>query len=208
MLNRRSLPILLTALIPWAMNCSSSDPIAQSPQDGSGVVSGVVHDSAAALPAGRTNPWPADSMDYDGTLSGSAKVEIYSDSGWVSLGDPVDVTFDIFCQEFGLVADHVTVAAGTYSKARITISHFVAHVDSGGVIAGATLMQPKDITLGGANTDVTIERDVTPFQVGPDNATTIDFDLNTDAWMNLAVATAGTIDAAAVRAATVVYVRQ
>ncbi len=206
---KRPILVVAAALTPWAVSaCSKSDPSGVE-QAQTGVVNAVVHDSAAALPSTRTDPWPADSMDYDGTLNGSAEVDIYSDAdGWISLGDPTDVVFDIFCEEFGLVADHATVSTGTYSKVRITLHGFVANVLAGGVIAGSTLAEAKVITLGGPDADVVIEKDVTPFDVTATTPTWIDFDLNTDVWINSMVADAGTIDAGQVQAATVVYIRQ
>ena len=184
----------------------SDDPTDLNDELGS--VSAAMHDSARVLPQGRTAVWPSDSMAYDGTLSGSAEVHIYSDSeGWVSLHAPVDVSFEIFCTEDAIITADAHVPVGTYSSVRLTLRGFVATVVAGGTVDGMVLPDAKVITLGGAGGEIVIEMSVAPFEVTETSDTHLVFDLNTDAWIDFDVANAGTIGAAQVQAGTVVYVR-
>ena len=192
-----------------ATTCADSSPGPVDLADQLGSVSAAMHDSARVLPEGRTSQWPTDSMAYDGTLSGSAQVHIYSDTdGWVSLHDPVDVSFEIFCLEGVTITGDAHVPVGTYSQVRLTLRGFTANVLGGGTVAGAALLDTRDIALGGAGAEVVIEKSVTPFEVTETTPTTLVFDLNTDTWIDVTVADAGVIGAADVQAGTAVYVRQ
>ncbi|MGE0158764.1 MAG: hypothetical protein AB7T31_05080 [Gemmatimonadales bacterium] len=191
-----------------ATTCADSSPTPVDLDDELGSVSAAMHDSARVLPANRTTQWPADSMAYDGTLSGSAQVHIYSDTdGWISLHDPVDVSFEIFCLEDAIITADAQVPVGTYSQVRLTLRGFTANVEAGAIVAGSLLPDARVITLGGAGAEVVIEKSVTPFQVTETTPTSVIFDLNTDTWINTTVAGAGTIGAAEIQAGTVVYVR-
>jgi hypothetical protein len=191
-----------------ATTCSESSPTPVDLDDELGSVSAAMHDSARVLPLSRTTQWPSDSMAYDGTLSGSAQVHVYSDTdGWVSLHDPVDVSFEIFCLEDAVITADARVPVGTYSQVRLTLRGFVADVAAGAIVDGVMLANPQSITLGGPGAEIVIEKIVTPFQVTETSATNVVFDLNTDTWIDATVASAGTISGAAVQAGTVVYVR-
>jgi hypothetical protein len=201
--------VALSLFVFVATTCADSSPSPVDLDDELGSVSAAIHDSARVLPAGRTNQWPSDSMAYDGSLSGSAQVHIYSDAnGWVSLHDPVDVSFEIFCLEDATITADAQVPVGTYSQVRLTLRGFVANVEGGGVVDGVALLDAKAIALGGAGGEIVIEKSVTPFQVTETTATTLVFDLNTDTWIDVTVADAGTIGATEVQSGTVVYVRQ
>jgi hypothetical protein len=201
--------VALSLLVLVATTCADSSPSPVDLDDELGSVSAAIHDSARVLPAGRTNQWPSDSMAYDGSLSGSAQVHIYSDAdGWVSLHDPVDVSFEIFCLEDAIITADAQVPVGTYSQVRLTLRGFVANVAGGGILDGVALLDARVIALGGAGGEIVIEKSITPFQVSETTPTLLVFDLNTDTWIDVTVADAGTIGAAEVQSGTVVYVRQ
>jgi len=188
--------------------CAKSSDNPTDVNDELGSVSAAMHDSARVLPQGRTRQWPTDSMAYDGTLSGSAEVHVYSASeGWVSLHAPVDVSFEIFCLEDATITADAQVPVGTYTAVRLTLRGFVANIVGGGTVDGVVLPEAKVITLGGAGGEIVIEKSVTPFEVTETSDTHLVFDLNTDTWIDVDVANAGTIGAAQVQAGTVVYVR-
>jgi hypothetical protein len=206
---RSTFTLAALALVVFiSTTCAKSSPDPVDLADELGSVSAAMHDSARVLPANRTTQWPADSMAYDGTLSGSAQVYVYSDAdGWVSLHDPVDVSFEIFCLEDAVITADARVPVGTYSQVRLTLRGFTAAVEAGAIVDGALLADARVITLGGPNAEVVIEKSVTPFEVTETSSTNVIFDLNTDTWIDATVAAAGTIDAASVQAGTVVYVR-
>jgi hypothetical protein len=188
--------------------CSESSPTPVDLDDELGSVSAAMHDSARVLPLTRTTQWPSDSMAYDGTLSGSAQVHVYSDTdGWVSLHDPVDVSFEIFCLEDAVITADAHVPVGTYSQVRLTLRGFVADVAAGAIVDGVQLANAVTITLGGPDGEVVIEKIVTPFEVTETSSTSLVFDLNTDTWIDANVASAGTIGPDAVQAGTLVHVR-
>jgi len=201
--------VSLSLFVFVATTCADSSPSPIALDDELGSVSAAIHDSARVLPAGRANQWPSDSMAYDGTLSGSAQVHIYSDDdGWVSLHEPVDVSFEIFCLEDAIITADAQVPVGTYSQVRLTLRGFVANVMGGGILDGVALLDAKVIALGGPDGEIVIEKSITPFQVTETAPTTLVFDLNTDTWIDVTVADAGTIGAAEVQSGTMVYVRQ
>jgi hypothetical protein len=199
--------VTLALLASVVATCKTSNPT--NVNDDLGSVSAAMHDSARVLPPGRTAVWPADSMAYDGTLTGSAQVHVYSNTGgWIALHDPVDVSFEIFCREDATITADAHVPVGTYSQVRLTLRGFVAEVDAGGTVDGVVLPDAKTIALGGVDGEIVIEKGVTPFEVTETIATTLVFDLNTDTWINVDIANAGTVSADAVRAGAVVYVKQ
>jgi hypothetical protein len=75
-------------------------------------------------------------------------------------------------------------------------------------VDGVALLDASVIALGGAGGEIVIEKIITPFQVTETVPTTLVFDLNTDTWIDVTVADAGTIGASAVQSGTRVYVRQ
>jgi hypothetical protein len=201
--------VAILAFVFVATTCSDSSPSSTDLADQLGSVSAAMHDSARVLPEGRTAEWPADSMAYDGTLSGSAQVHIYSDAnGWVALHDPVDVSFEIFCLEGATITADAQVPVGTYSQVRLTLRGFVASVLGGGTVDGTVLLDTRDIALGGPDGEIVIEKSLAPFEVTETTPTTLTFDLNTDTWIDATIADAGIVGAAEVQAGTAVYVRQ
>ena len=206
----RVAPCLLAALIPLAVVSCGDDPASietEEPLVEEGYVTAAMHDSAAVLPADRSTPAPADSMAYDGTLSGTAQVEIYSDTdGWISLGDPVDVSFEIYCEESALIRSDVVVANGTYSQVRVTLGGFVANIDAGALIGTVAFANATTVTLGTSGS-VVIEKSITPFTITTDSRTTLVFDLNSESWLDATDATNGSVAGEEIAAATVVYVK-
>lgn len=200
----------VVALVPLIAACNdeSENPIGPDgdvPAVGMGTA--VVHDSAAVLPVGRDTPMPEDSMLYEGTVTGSAEVEILSDSdGWTTLGSVTNVSFEIFCEEAVIVGAQVEVPTGTYSSARLILTGFQADVDAGAVIGGVTYDEGFSVTFGSGD-PVAIERDVGPVSVSEGTVVTLIFDLNTESWMDAEVVSSGTISADEIEAATNVIVR-
>jgi hypothetical protein len=172
-----------------------------------GQVTASVHDSAAVLPEGRTQPEPPDSTNYDGVLSGSALVEVYSAAaGWVSLGEPVDVAFDVYCEQADVAYDRAVVPVGTYTSTRLTLTGFVAELLPGGVLHGSPIVGTPTVALGSAGT-VTIEKAITPFEVVEGGTTTLVFDLNSEEWLDAGALTTGVAASPAIASATRVYLR-
>jgi hypothetical protein len=173
-----------------------------------GSVSAVVHDSVAVLPAGETDPIPADTMTYGGLFTGSTQVELYSDTdGWTSLGAASDAEFLMYCWQAAVPFADVSVPADTYSRVRLTLSGFEANVNAGAIIHGVAYADPISITLGIGGAAVVIEKNVTPFTITADNDLSVIFDLNSELWLDAGTVLARAVAAAEVAAATNVFVR-
>jgi hypothetical protein len=172
-----------------------------------GTLTTVVHDSAAVLPEGRTTPVPADSASYTGTITGTAQVEVFSDiDGWTPVGEPTEVTFEVYCEEAAVVDAQADVAPGSYSQVRLTLTDFVANVAGGAVIQGTTYVDPFTVGFGDGS-PVVVEKTVTPFTISTGGVTTLIFDLNTELWLDDGTISAGVAPAAEIEAATNVIIR-
>jgi hypothetical protein len=175
--------------------------------DATAVLTAVVHDSADVLPPTRTEPAPADSFAYNGSLTGTAQIEIFSDAeGWLPVGEPTEVTFEIYCEEAAIVEGDLAMPTGTYSQVRLTLTDFQADVAAGAVITGQTVANGFVVTFGDG-IPLVIEKAVTPFMLAAGEATTILFDLNTELWLDPEVILAGNAPAAEVQNATNVIIR-
>jgi hypothetical protein len=200
--------LAMAAVIPLAVACDDdpTDPD-PDPEPGFGMVDAIVHDSSAVLPEGQTEPAPTDSINYDGILSGTVQVEIFSDAnGWVVLGSTEQVNFAIFCEEAALVAGDAAVEADSYTQVRLTLTDFEASVLAGAVVGGITYNSDFVVALGSGD-PVVIEKSVTGFAVADGGSTELIFDLNTEVWLDADILTAGVVTAADVAAATKVIIR-
>ena len=199
--------VAFVALVALVAACGESSPsdVEDDDQPATAVVTGVVHDSSAVLPPGRTSMAPTDSTDYDGVATGVAQVEIYSDAGgWVSLGEASAVTFDIYCEEAAVVRSAVVVDADTYDMVRLTLTDFELSVLGGAVLEATTYADPFTVAFGSS---VVSEQSVDPFTLGEGDSATILFDLNTELWLDDVVVSEGTVADSDVQGATNVFVR-
>jgi hypothetical protein len=200
--------LALAALVPLAVACGDdpTDPD-PDPDPAFGMVDAIVHDSSAVLPEGQTDPAPTDSINYDGILSGTALIEIYSDAnGWVALGSTEQVSFAIFCEEAAVVTGDAAVEVDSYTQVRLTLTDFEASVIAGAVVGGITYNSDFVVALGNGD-PVVIEKSVSGFAVADGATTELIFDLNTEVWLDADIITAGVASAADVSAATNVIIR-
>lgn len=200
--------LAIAALVTLTAACGESSPSDVENEPVTAAVTGVVHDSAAVLPPGRTSMAPADSTDYDGVANGSAQIEVFSEGGgWVSLGEASAVTFDIYCEEAAVVQGDVQIEVGTYTKVRLTLTEFQTNILAGAVIQATTYGDPFTVDFGTAD-PVVIEKSVDPFTLEEGSTTMIRFDLNTELWLDEIVVGEGLVPAAEVQSATNVLVVQ
>jgi hypothetical protein len=204
----RFMLLALAALVPLAVACGDdpTDPD-PDPDPAFGMVDAIVHDSSSVLPDGQTEPAPTDSINYDGILSGTALIEIYSDAnGWVTLGNSEQVSFAIFCEEAAIVAGDAAVEVDSYTQVRITLTDFEASVLAGAVVGGVTYGTDFMVALGDGD-PVVIEKSVSGFAVADGATTELIFDLNTEVWLDADIIAAEVVSAADVAAATHVIIR-
>lgn len=212
-----ALAAALLVSMTWVAACGDDTSVNLNPDgdgDGNGdgnvegaVMTAVVHDSSAVLPEGRTTPSPVDSTSYDGTVTGTAQVEVFSDAdGWISLGEATDVAFEIYCEEAAIVHGDVSLDPGTYSGVRLTLTDFQASVNAGAVVHAQTVADAFVVALGDG-TPLVIERTVTPFVLENGQTTTLLFDLNTEVWLDQDVVDSGVAPGADVQSSTNVIIR-
>lgn len=192
-----TLPVALLA-------CGDDDPTGPS---ASGTVTAQMSDGSsqtqtAAAPAGAA----AAQSSASGTLSGSAQAYVYSDTqGWVALGSASNTSLEMQSAETATVGS-AAVEADSYTRVRLVLDGFDAQVDAGSVLGGLTLDASVSITVGGADGRVEIEKTVTPFSVSANSTTTIDFDLNSETWVDQESAESETASDAEVTSATTAIV--
>lgn len=202
---RRLGGVAFVALVALVAACGDNSPSDVEDQPGTAVVTGVVHDSSAVLPPGRTSMSPADSTDYAGVATGDAQVEVRSAAGtWVPVGEPSAVAFEIYCEEAAVVRSAVAIAPDTYDMVRLTLTDFELSVLAGAVLEATTHPDPFTVALGSS---VVIEQSVDPFTLAEGESATIIFDLNTELWLDGVVVSEGTVAASDVQGATNVFVR-
>ncbi|MEZ4455359.1 MAG: DUF4382 domain-containing protein [Gemmatimonadales bacterium] len=191
-------PLLAAA---WLAGCDSD---AVDPAE-NGQVSAVLTDAPAAAAA----PMAAAADNIAGSLTGSATVEIATDTGdWISLGDPVAVDLAL---QANAAADALytgaSVPAGTYTRVRVTLSSAEATLLAGSVVGGIALGGDAFITVGGTDGRVAIEKTVPAFGVLAGANTAVTVDLNAESWLTVQAVTAlvaGDAEVAAAAAASVV----
>ncbi len=204
---KRVSALAIMAFASFAAACDEGNPADVEDDPDMAVLTAVVHDSAAVLPPGRSSPPPADSTNYDGVATGSAMIEVYSDSGgWITLGEASEVMFDIYCEEAAVVHADASVDADTYSLLRLTLTDFETSILAGAVIEAVTYNDPFVVTFGDGS-PVVVEKSVTPFTLTGEDSRTVLFDLNTELWLDAGVIGAGVVSAEAVESATNVIIR-
>jgi hypothetical protein len=141
---------------------------------------------------------------FSGSFSGTAQAYAYSSSdGWVEVGAPAAVTFDVQGLDDATFVTGVDVPEGTYTKVRVALSGFSLHIDAGAVLGGTSFTSAVDIAVGGSDGSVEIELPVTSTSLSGGSSATIHVDLNSEAWVNQTTAEAGSVgDAEVVAAAT------
>lgn len=202
--------LAIAALVALTAACGESSPsdVENENETVTAAVTGVVHDSAAVLPPGRTSMAPADSTDYEGVAAGNARIEVFSDAGgWISLGEASAVTFDIYCEEAAVVHSEVQIEVDTYTKVRLTLTDFATSILGGAVIQASTYSDPFTVDFGTGD-PVVIEKSVDAFALAEGSTTIIRFDLNTELWLDEIVVGEGTVPAAEVQSAANVFVIQ
>lgn len=145
-------------------------------------------------PAGAANA-------FSGQASGDFRASIRSEGGaWVDLGSLNGITVQL--QQTGsgtTVHGAQTVAAGTYTRVRLTLSDVRVSLQGGSDIGGLVLQGDAELALGGSGETV-IERDVT-LTVGASTIAVLRFDLNAEDWLTPAAVQAGAVSEASVRSA-------
>ncbi len=142
--------------------------------DVTGLVNAEVHDTPVGVGA------------FVGTVAGNMHVSIRSTGGtWVDLGTPNGITVELQSTTPTSVHGSTSVAAGTYDRARLTLSGVTFTITTG----GGGLNTGSAMAAGSA--DLALEVAVAAFTVSASAGTaSVSFDLNVEAWLTDAMLTA------------------
>ncbi len=149
--------------------------------------------------------------NFSGTVSGNVQVSISVDgSSWIDLGSLNGITIQLQSPTGDSTNVHgeQTAPTGSYGRARLTFRGAQANLDAGSVVGSTTLQSDANITLGGSDEEVAIEKSVS-FEVPSDTTLrrTIVFTLNSAAWITESSLQAGVVEDADLQSAIQVTTR-
>jgi hypothetical protein len=164
------------------------------------------NEGAATAEARMTDTPPSQTTEpaYEGPTTTNAMVEISTDgSTWVELGSPNGITMQLQARDSTTVHGEAEVAAGTYTRVRLTLQGAKAKLLAGSRIGTTTLTSDTDIDLGGSDGSIVIEKQVPGFTVtaDADTRTVITFDLNSEIWLTAGALTARLVEDATLASA-------
>lgn len=176
----------LVALLGTAAACTDTDPI----DGGTASVSATITDDAssqAALQGESATPMQVQADgQFSGRFSSAARAAISTDGEtWVDLGSPSQVTVALqSSHQQATVHNRTAVATGTYTRVRLTLTNARAELDAGAMLGGISFASAVSIRVGGADQQVVIEKQVEPFTIRANTHARIQFDLNSEGWVN------------------------
>lgn len=139
---------------------------------------------------------------FSGAFSGTAQAAAFTSAdGWVDVGTPANVTFDVQGTTESTFVTAAEVPEGTYTKLRLTLSGFSLHLNPGAVIGGVTFDSAVDVAVGGSDGSVVLEVSVPSASLTAGSSATAHFDLNSEEWVSQSTVDAGAVDDATVQAA-------
>lgn len=144
--------------------------------------------SREAPPATGTAQTPPNGP-YSGTFAGTARVQLSADGArWIDVGGPSGVTLGVQSGDSAAFGGSVTIPAATYNRVRLILrgSQLRLH----GNVQGVAL---TDALVNVENSEVTIERQISPITISAATNARLAFDLNTQTWLTAANATSRVI---------------
>ncbi|MDH5803815.1 MAG: hypothetical protein OEZ54_01435 [Gemmatimonadota bacterium] len=151
---------------------------------------------------------PAPGSAFTGTMSANASVSVSTDSTtWVELGSAsaVSVVLQSATDTTNVYGAKI-ITGDEYSYVRLSLSNAVVLVNSGSTFGNVTLVGDRNIILGGADSALVVDLMVAPFVVNDSTPAVLEFDLNSQAYINRAALLAGVVDDATGVGAVVVVV--
>ena len=151
---------------------------------------------------------PAAGSAFTGTMSANASVSVSTDSTtWVELGSAsaVSVVLQSATDTTNVYGAKI-ITGDEYSYVRLSLSNAVVLVNSGSTFGNVTLVGDRNIILGGADSALVVDLMVAPFVVNDSTPAVLEFDLNSQAYINRAALLAGVVDDATGVGAVVVVV--
>lgn len=198
----------LTATMLTLVVAACSD--ATGPEEGrvTAVLTDAPSGSQVAYYSARSDQ-PMAASSFQGQLSGSAQVFIYSEAhGWVELGSPASANMTLQSSNETTVHAQASVPAGSYTRVRLVLDGGSANIAAGGTLGGLVLSAAVSISVGGSDGRVEIEKNVQPFTVTASSTAMIRFDMNSEHWCNESNAQSETAPDGDVQSATTAQVEE
>ena len=189
------------------------------------VLSMAVVGATAALGCGGDNTGPPtefgraqgvvidpQTASFSGTVAGNINVSISADgTTWFDLGSPNGITIQLQTDGASTnVHGERDAPLGTYSWVRITFHQGVeVTLPAGTTLGSTTLGADATITLGGADGDAEITKQVSAFEIAGTSATlhTVEFDLESALWVTESALQAGLVEDTSLQSAVSVTTR-
>ncbi len=134
--------------------------------------------------SGNLNILSLQATAISGSISANTNAFISTDGRtWITLGSPNGITIVLqSTRDSTNLHGEVDAPVGTYAYVRLVMRNARATIKAGSTIGGIGLTSDAILTLGGTDGEVTIDKQVQPFQVSANATTTILFELNAEAW--------------------------
>jgi hypothetical protein len=147
------------------------------------------------------------SSNYEGTVSGEARVEVSADGEtWTELGDASDVDVDLQASGGGAVVHaDAAVPLDSFTWARLVLDGADAVLEAGSTVSGVTLESETTVALGTGQVIVEAQLDES-LDAGAGTDATVSFDLNSEAWITETAVEAGAVAESAISSAATVQV--
>ncbi|OGG46629.1 MAG: hypothetical protein A3F84_05400 [Candidatus Handelsmanbacteria bacterium RIFCSPLOWO2_12_FULL_64_10] len=134
--------------------------------------------------SGNLNILSLQATAFSGSISANTNAFISADGRtWAALGSPNGVTIALqSTRDSTNLHGETDAPVATYAYVRLVMRSARATIKAGSTIGGVGLASDVILTLGGTDGEVTVEKQVPPFQVSANATTTILFELNAEAW--------------------------
>lgn len=132
-----------------------------------------------------TTPASASAATFEGVIVADANGSVSSDGEtWVEIGSPTSTTLELQSSGETTVHSSATIQGGSYTHVRLVLRNATATIRAGSVVGGLTLNADVDLRLGGPDSEVVIEKQVSTFEVSSDTRTTVVWEMNSEEWAN------------------------
>ena len=201
--------MLAVVMLGWGSLVGCSDDLGGPNLEASGRIEAFVRDNPNSSSANLLSSQALGLAPFSGSAAANANVSVSADGQtWIDLGSPNGITIRLQASgDSTSVHGAGDLAAGTYTRVRLTLRNIALVVSAGANIGGVVLTSDTQINVGGSDRQVVIEKQVSAFTVTRTSTTRIVFELNTEVWMTAQNAQDRTVDDAEVAGAATAAVR-
>lgn len=183
MTSKTLLTVAALGLTLSAVACGDDD--STTPTDETGTVQAVLTDGPDPQPVGPAAMPVTRQIEagFQGTFEGDTRVEIYSadEDRWIEVATRSNTQLDLASTDQASLGSSTEIAAGSYTRMRLTVTGGEAVIQAGATLGGIVLAADVTLRLGSGGQAV-IEKDIA-FAVSSESTTTLTIDLNSEAWV-------------------------